>query len=57
MIAVHDYRPFTALRLHVLLIVLIVICRQFRFWQDPLGQDELLGDGPDSDQLAHTGKI
>ena len=57
MAAVHDHGPLPALRPHVLLIVLVVICRQFGFWQDPLGQDEFLGDGPGSEQSAHTREV
>jgi hypothetical protein len=39
-IAVYGQWSFPALRCHVILVVLIVVCRQFGFWQDPLGQDE-----------------
>ncbi|MGD0240872.1 MAG: hypothetical protein ABSB59_11170 [Streptosporangiaceae bacterium] len=44
MIAAYGQWPFPALRCHVLLIVLIVACGQFSFWQDPLGQDQLLAE-------------
>lgn len=57
MAAVHDHRSFPALRLHVLLLVMLVVCCLFGFWQDPLGQDEFLGGGPGRDQPAHTGGV
>ena len=54
MAAVHDPRPSHELRLG---IVRILVCCQFSFWQDPLGQDEFLGNGAGSEQPTHMGEV